>query len=80
MAQGEQVENALWNALKALEEKGSLSRRIVQRARENGHSHLVESFEAQIQHAEKDAHILRQFLLQPAPEQDSQAIKESSAE
>jgi two-component system, chemotaxis family, protein-glutamate methylesterase/glutaminase len=80
LEQGEQAERALWSALKALEEKVSLSRRLAKKAREDGRYYSAQNFENKIQQIEKDALVLRQLLLQPAFEhsmRESQVIEES---
>lgn len=64
VAQGEQIEEALWTALKALEEKGNLSQRMAELAREKHQYRSVQYFENNAQQVEKDALVLRQLLLQ----------------
>lgn len=63
--QTEQVENALSNALKSLEEKASLSLRMARQAREGGHSHTAQYLEAKAVAVEEDARVLRQLLARP---------------
>lgn len=68
-AQGDGVEEALWSALRALEEKASLSRRLADRARQHNQHGVVERFEEQAASASQHANILRDILLnlgQPA--------------
>lgn len=68
-AQGDGVEEALWSALRALEEKASLSRRLADRARQHNQPAVVERFEEQTASATQHANILRDILLnlgQPA--------------
>jgi two-component system, chemotaxis family, protein-glutamate methylesterase/glutaminase len=62
-AQTEQLEAALWTALRALEEKASLSRRLIARSRLRGHQLSVQRFERQEQENQQRAAIIRQFLL-----------------
>ena len=81
--QNEAIEAALWVALKTLEEKISLSRRLAQQYRAAGNSTLAQRFEARAQETEHKAHTLQQVLLNtdhlvlpdiaPTVEQDDQA-------
>lgn len=71
LEQGEQIEKALWSALKALEEKSSLSRRMAQHARENQQYRSALYLETNAQQVEQDAFVLRQLLLRPTFEQKS---------
>ncbi len=61
--QTEQLEGALWVALKALEEKISLSRRMTHQAREHGRDWLARNLEERLEEAEKQAEVLRELLL-----------------
>ena len=65
--QSEELERALWYALKTLEEKVSLSRRLVQRAQARGQALLAQSFEAKMQEAEEHAALLRHMLTKDDP-------------
>lgn len=58
------VENALWVALRALEEKASLVRRLADEAQTNGHHLSAEEYRARARHAEGQAEQVR-ALLQP---------------
>lgn len=58
------VENALWIALRALEEKASLVRRLADEAHANGHRRTAEQYRAGARHAEEQAEQVR-ALLQP---------------
>ncbi|HEV2653341.1 MAG TPA: chemotaxis protein CheB, partial [Ktedonobacteraceae bacterium] len=60
--QSEQIEQALWVALKTLDENASLSRRMAKQARQNGHAWLAEHLEARVREAEQHAILLRQVL------------------
>lgn len=60
--QSEQIEQALWVALKALDENASLSRRMAKQARQNGHIWLAERLEGKVQEAEQHAILLREVL------------------
>jgi two-component system chemotaxis response regulator CheB len=70
--QHEALEEALWMALKTLEENALLSRRLRDRARDHGHQQLVTRYEERIQEANQHAQLLRSVLLkapaaEPAP-------------
>ena len=60
--QSERIEEALWVALKTLDENASLSRRMAKQAQHNGHTWLVERLNAKVQTAEQQAALLRQLL------------------
>ncbi len=62
--QSEQLERALWAALKTLEEKVSLMRRLTLQSQENEHSWLAQRYETQWREAEEYAKLLRRILLQ----------------
>ncbi len=60
--QSENIEQALWVALKTLDENVSLSRRMVKQAELNGHNWLAERLNVKVQTAEQQAALLRQLL------------------
>lgn len=60
--QTELLEKSLWVALKTLDEKVSLSRRMAEQARKNGRTWLAQRFEEQLQEAEQHAVLLRKML------------------
>jgi two-component system chemotaxis response regulator CheB len=60
--QSEQLEAALWTALRALEEHSALSRRLAARANSRGHSHSASSFTEQAMDAEHHASVIRTVL------------------
>jgi two-component system chemotaxis response regulator CheB len=62
-SQTETYEAALWTALRALEEKLALSRRLVERARQQGHRHAEARFAEQAADVERHATALREMLL-----------------
>lgn len=66
LAQGELIEQALWSALKTLEEQGSLAGRMAQAAHDRGNMRTAQDLEAQVQHTKDDVLVLRQLLLKPA--------------
>jgi two-component system, chemotaxis family, protein-glutamate methylesterase/glutaminase len=61
-AQSEGVEEALWAALKTLEESVSLSRRLQVQARERGQDWLAGRFKERLQDAEQRAEVIRLVL------------------
>jgi two-component system chemotaxis response regulator CheB len=62
--QSEKIEQALWVALKTLDENASLSRRMAKQALQNGHAWLAERLNTRVQEAEQRAILLRQVLPQ----------------
>jgi len=60
--QSEAVEEALWTALKTLEESISLSRRMAQDARKGGKDWLAKRFVKREQETERQAALIRQVL------------------
>lgn len=61
--QSQMLEVALWSAVRALEEKMILSRRIVERARKANHARAAMLFERRALEAEEHSSVLRQLLL-----------------
>jgi two-component system, chemotaxis family, protein-glutamate methylesterase/glutaminase len=60
--QGEQLEAALWTALRALEEHSALSRRLAHRASSRGHAHSASTFTEHAMDAEHHASTIRTVL------------------
>ena len=60
--QAEQLEAAMWTALRALEEHSALSRRLAHRASTRGHSHSASTFTEQAMDAEHHASTIRSAL------------------
>ena len=58
----EAVEEALWTALKTLEESASLSRRLAHDARNGGKDWLAKRFGDRAQDSEEHAAVIRQVL------------------
>ena len=56
--------------MKTLEEKASLSRRLLQQAREHGSSWMERNFEERLQEAEKHAGVIREQLLNNTQAED----------
>lgn len=61
--QSDALEDALWSALKTLEESASLSRRLVAQSTERGHPLMAGRFKEKAQTAERHALLIRQVLL-----------------
>lgn len=62
-AQSEQLEDALWNALRALEEKAALTERMADRARDLQQAYSSRKFAEQAQAARRRATLVRQLIL-----------------
>ena len=62
-AQAEALEEALWTALRALEESAALSRRLRERMAQHGRPRAAARFEDQARTAEERAEVIRQVLL-----------------
>ncbi|HKU61325.1 MAG TPA: chemotaxis protein CheB [Gemmatimonadales bacterium] len=60
--QADQLEAALWTALRSLEEHAALSRRLASRASARGHSHSASAFTEQAMDAEHHASTIRNVL------------------
>jgi two-component system, chemotaxis family, protein-glutamate methylesterase/glutaminase len=60
--QSENLEAAMWTALRALEEHSALSRRLAGRASGRGHAHSAASFTEQAMDAEHHASVIRTVL------------------
>jgi two-component system chemotaxis response regulator CheB len=60
--QSDAVEGALWTALRALEEKVALNRRMAQKSRQHDQIISVRHFEENAREMERHADIIRQVL------------------
>jgi two-component system, chemotaxis family, protein-glutamate methylesterase/glutaminase len=60
--QADQLEAALWTALRSLEEHAALSRQLASRANARGHSHSASAFTEQAMDAEHHASTIRNVL------------------
>jgi two-component system chemotaxis response regulator CheB len=60
--QADNLEAALWTALRALEEHSALAQRMATRANSRGHSHTASSFTEQAMDAEHHASVIRNVL------------------
>lgn len=76
--QTETVDKALWNALKTLDEKVDLSRRLANQALERGNNYMAQRFLEQLREAENDARLLRHVLLHPPLEKQPAEVSGSN--
>jgi two-component system chemotaxis response regulator CheB len=65
--QADVLEEALWVALKTLEEHASLSRRLGHQARERGHQRIAARFDERVHDAEQRIALIRQVLIDDQP-------------
>jgi two-component system chemotaxis response regulator CheB len=56
------LDEALWAALRALEESASLARRMASRARERNHHHSAQRYDERARGSESQAELIRQVL------------------
>jgi two-component system chemotaxis response regulator CheB len=61
-AQGDVLEEALWTAMKTLDETARLAKRLAAAERERGHTWMVERFEQREREARDRADVIRRFL------------------
>jgi two-component system chemotaxis response regulator CheB len=78
--QSQAVEGALWTALRALEERVALSRRLAYRMGEQNQSRLARRYTEQADDAEQHAKVIRQLLLGGAGTPPPEPAAETSAE
>jgi two-component system chemotaxis response regulator CheB len=74
--QSEATERAVWAALRALDERADLSRRMEQRALASGLEIVANRYRQLAQSAEKDAAVLRKLLLENPPSQSRERSDE----
>jgi two-component system, chemotaxis family, protein-glutamate methylesterase/glutaminase len=60
---GRALEIALWTALRALEERAALMRRMSRRARDGGHAHTAESFVSRAVELDEHAATIREHIV-----------------
>lgn len=61
--QSEALEDALWSALRALEESGALVHRMARRARENNQHLIATRYEERARSTQQQAELIQQVLL-----------------
>lgn len=71
LAAGQQagVEEALWAAMRALEESAALSRRMAAQARERNHAHTAQRFDERAKATEAQVLVLREVVLSGLPQE-----------
>lgn len=74
--QAEAVDGALSAALRALEERAALSRRMADGARQRGHVHTAARFEEAAIDAERSARVVNEILLHPGSSDAAEAAGE----
>jgi two-component system chemotaxis response regulator CheB len=65
-AQTDSVDRALWAALRSLEERAALTKKLAERARARQHSWVSRAFDERARAAEEHAGVVRQLLLNRA--------------
>ena len=66
-AQNQVLEEALWSAMKTLEESARLSARLAEGERKRGHDWLVKRFETRERDARERVEVIRRFLTVEEP-------------
>lgn len=72
--QAEAVEDALWSALRALEEKAALAKRMADRARDRASLFSAKHFEEQSQDLKERAAVIRQLIIKEGDGQIPDAV------
>jgi two-component system chemotaxis response regulator CheB len=84
VAQAEKLEDALWSALRALEETAGMRRRMAERARKGGWDLMARNYDEQAAFAETRAGIVRAVLVEEKPEhstaKSAEGLESKSAE
>ena len=62
-AQTDSVDRALWAALRSLEERAALTRRLADRARHRNHAGVAAAFDQRANAAEEHASVVKEMLL-----------------
>jgi two-component system, chemotaxis family, protein-glutamate methylesterase/glutaminase len=73
-AQDDVLEEALWSAMKTLEESARLSHRLAATERQRGHDWLVERFEEKEREARARVEVIRRYLLRTSDSTVPQAV------
>jgi two-component system chemotaxis response regulator CheB len=73
-AQDDVLEEALWSAVKTLEESARLSHRLAATERQRGHDWLVERFEEKEKEARARVEVIRRYLLRTSDSTVPQAV------
>jgi two-component system chemotaxis response regulator CheB len=75
--QSQMLEVALWSAVRALEEKMMLARRIEERARKANHQRVANVYERSAREAEEHSSVLRQLLLTEQKRESSDEVMQT---
>jgi two-component system chemotaxis response regulator CheB len=75
--QSQMLEVALWSAVRALEEKMMLARRIEERARKANHRRVANLYERSAREAEEHSSVLRQLLLTEQKRESSDEVMQT---
>jgi two-component system chemotaxis response regulator CheB len=73
--QSNEIDGALWTALRALEEKAALRRRMASRAKVRNMKALAETYEMQANDAEQRASVIRGILIDDSLTEEPETIK-----
>lgn len=76
-AQDDVLEEALWSAMKTLEESARLSQRLAASERERGHEWMVERFEEKERQARARVEVIRRYLLRTSDSTVPQAVRDA---
>ncbi len=81
-SQAEQLDQALWTALRALEENASLTHALARRARKRGNTSLAEKYERDAHTAHRRAEVIRDALLSglASPKRQAEAAEMQAAD
>jgi two-component system chemotaxis response regulator CheB len=77
--QADDLEAALWSALRALEEQASLAERMADRARSRGHNAAADVFGGKVREAREHAELIRKVLLARRPDPTSEPFPPAAA-
>jgi hypothetical protein len=79
-AQGQRLEDALWTALRALEETAEMRRRMAERARKGGWEIMARNYADQADYARSRAGLIRSVLVVDDPNKISEAFSDGVEE
>jgi two-component system chemotaxis response regulator CheB len=75
-AQTDSVDRALWAALRSLEERASLTRKMAERARRRQHAWVANAFETRANEAQQHAAVVREMLVNRTTGHDTPELTE----
>jgi two-component system, chemotaxis family, protein-glutamate methylesterase/glutaminase len=79
-SQAEEIERALWTALRVLEERIELSTHVAQRASDRGNHYVVGHFQRQNDEARRNAELLRRVLAGTEQEPSITSLQDSASD